>query len=269
MYPNGDTASSVFQWDTNSYGWIPEYKQTNYYDPSGADTLSVIHRFDTASESWKLNVNVVTSFIDTEKDTLSRFFYYLNDQDSLEIALTIDYVFSYDEEDRINTLFCDWDGYPELDSFVYDIQGNRIAEYYSEWNDSAWFYTYSTINHYNEENNLDTIYYFEWDENSSSWLTDGMLVLYYPPVITPPQNSAIDSKNYEELSVYPNPATDKIEFNGVSGTACIYNAQGIKMLEKLLPENDTELSIGELPSGLYFFSIQDKDKSWTGRFLKQ
>ncbi len=70
----------------------------------------------------------------------------------------------------------------------------------------------------------------------------------------------------EELSVYPNPASDKVTVKytiAQNSQLRVYNIVGEKVLEYDLPEGSTSLDInvGSLPSGTYFYSLLSDTKA--------
>ncbi|MEN4758923.1 T9SS type A sorting domain-containing protein [Chryseobacterium sp. C39-AII1] len=75
----------------------------------------------------------------------------------------------------------------------------------------------------------------------------------------------------DKLKVYPNPATDFIEFRGETGdysTAKIYSVDG-----KLIKTSDVKsgkVQVSELPSTTYFIEVSGKDaKAETTKFIKK
>ena len=72
------------------------------------------------------------------------------------------------------------------------------------------------------------------------------------------------------LSLYPNPVTDKliIEAEG-RGTAIISDVSGNPIRTAVIIEGKNEIVVSELPSGMYFVAIRDRDGNVrSGRFIK-
>ena len=77
------------------------------------------------------------------------------------------------------------------------------------------------------------------------------------------QYTDIDNTTYETLSVFPNPATDYISITGTkNGIYSIYNTFGNLMKQGKF--NGENISISELPIGIYFLRINNT----TIRFIK-
>lgn len=78
------------------------------------------------------------------------------------------------------------------------------------------------------------------------------------------QYTDIDNTTYETLSVFPNPATDYISITGTkNGIYSIYNTFGNLMKQGKF--NGENISISELPIGIYFLRINNT----TIRFIKK
>ncbi|MFB6257631.1 MAG: T9SS type A sorting domain-containing protein [Flavobacteriales bacterium] len=74
------------------------------------------------------------------------------------------------------------------------------------------------------------------------------------------------------IKLFPNPASERLiaEFpkDPEGATARILNAEG-KLMERFsIQGRRSEIDVRELPSGYYFLRIEGKDRSWTGRFIK-
>ena len=76
----------------------------------------------------------------------------------------------------------------------------------------------------------------------------------------------VEENGTENVSLYPNPASDVIRIEGMEGIhdICIFNLMGQVVKTATLQENE-ELNIGELPAGLYLIRI---DNQHAIRFIK-
>ena len=70
------------------------------------------------------------------------------------------------------------------------------------------------------------------------------------------------------LSVYPNPASSKITFKGLTGTVSIYSTAGQLMTTSEL-NGLNDLNVSEYTNGTYFYAIQTTEGIVNGRFVKQ
>ena len=87
--------------------------------------------------------------------------------------------------------------------------------------------------------------------------------------------TGIDQGIYDEreLNIYPNPATEKLNIQAKE------NIQSIKVTNFLgeiilnqnysSAKNEIEISVADLPAGIYFIRVQTKSGWCTGRFVKE
>lgn len=81
------------------------------------------------------------------------------------------------------------------------------------------------------------------------------------------EGTGVDEEGFENVSLYPNPANDKIHIEGLEGEheISIYNAMGMKVMAVTL-QDEGEIHIDELSAGLYLLRIDEK---YTMRFVKR
>ncbi|MBR4467964.1 MAG: T9SS type A sorting domain-containing protein [Bacteroidales bacterium] len=81
------------------------------------------------------------------------------------------------------------------------------------------------------------------------------------------EGTGVDEEGFENVSLYPNPANDKIRIEGLEGEheISIYNAMGMKVMAVTL-QDEGEIHIDELSAGLYLLRIDEKH---TMRFVKR
>ncbi len=82
----------------------------------------------------------------------------------------------------------------------------------------------------------------------------------------------LDVKDIKEssISLYPNPVTDKLIIEADErGTVIISDVSGNPIRTAVITEGKNEIVVGELPSGVYFITIRDRNGNVsTGRFIK-
>lgn len=81
------------------------------------------------------------------------------------------------------------------------------------------------------------------------------------------EGTGVDEEGFENVSLYPNPANDKIRIEGLEGEheISIYNAMGMKVMAVTL-QDEGKIHIDELSAGLYLLRIDEK---YTMRFVKR
>ncbi len=101
------------------------------------------------------------------------------------------------------------------------------------------------------------------DEGDSGKAT----VMYYDA------HAGIEELQSSQISIYPNPATDKItvELSGMTqgGNLTIGDIEGQQLLTRQIAEPKTQIDISNLPSGIYFVRITNEMTAEVGKFVKQ
>jgi N-acetylneuraminic acid mutarotase len=85
---------------------------------------------------------------------------------------------------------------------------------------------------------------------------------------------AINSiSNHSSVEVYPNPVKDKfiIESTDLTEKAnlSIFNSNGSKVMERQIPEINTEIDVSMLPMGLYFLRLENGKLIEKGKIVKE
>jgi hypothetical protein len=80
--------------------------------------------------------------------------------------------------------------------------------------------------------------------------------------------SSINNKIKNELSIYPNPASDFLIIKDL-GTfeGSIYSITGVKVKE--FQQNNERLDVSDLVKGMYVISLTSNDKQYTSKFVKE
>ena len=84
-----------------------------------------------------------------------------------------------------------------------------------------------------------------------------------------------DGANSESIRLYPNPATDNIQIDGMQSSDAtsldIINAQGQLVRHSILKNDQvsTNVNVSELPSGIYFMHLHSDTTTWKGTFMKK
>ncbi|MBQ5856852.1 MAG: T9SS type A sorting domain-containing protein [Bacteroidales bacterium] len=104
---------------------------------------------------------------------------------------------------------------------------------------------------------------FDYDEN------DDCFTNYYPDNVV--------ENNENDIMIYPNPATTNVEVSYTlpegmtSATLVMTNTLGVNVMTAQLDGNngETTLSLEELPSGIYFYTIKCGENVKTGKLVKR
>ncbi len=112
-------------------------------------------------------------------------------------------------------------------------------------------------------------------ESSSIYATPNNELGYGIPDFSMPLAGILNTNTSSkiEFKVYPNPAQNVISIAFLNGfenaSITFYNTIGQKVLEKNITNDINSVSITNLNSGIYLYSIQSKNKFQTGKIIKQ
>jgi hypothetical protein len=78
----------------------------------------------------------------------------------------------------------------------------------------------------------------------------------------------------DDFLLYPNPVTDQLFISGSrlheNDRVIIFNAVGEKVREQKIKEaHHAMINIADLSAGVYFIRIENSDRSWLSRFMKE
>ncbi len=78
------------------------------------------------------------------------------------------------------------------------------------------------------------------------------------------------SESYQKLKIYPNPATDKLYFEGLEiGTSITIISYTGQIAKRITNFDATSIEISNLSKGVYFVKIANNNASITQKFIKQ
>ena len=81
--------------------------------------------------------------------------------------------------------------------------------------------------------------------------------------------SDIESDN--SVTLYPNPVTDvlTIQSNEPNGLATVYSIDGRILIQTSLHQETQQISVNQLPTGMYLLVVETKEQRVVERFIKQ
>lgn len=87
-------------------------------------------------------------------------------------------------------------------------------------------------------------------------------------------NNALNTQNFiqNEVVLYPNPVKTNITIlrnNTEQGSFVLYNHLGQKVLDFIVPQNQENISLSELSSGVYFYDFSSNSGKLRGKLIKQ
>ncbi|MDZ4666939.1 MAG: T9SS type A sorting domain-containing protein [bacterium] len=150
-----------------------------------------------------------------------------------------------------------WEG-NSYDEFTYT--GNVVTEMTEKnWDNGSWFYTDKSVITY-VNGNVSSALIYKWNDNA--WETNHYRRINAASV-------GIKQINEQSLSIYPNPATQKIQANGnlgLNAKVSIFNISGVLVQTETLSNNT--VNIENLTNGIYFLMVEYNGQVVKQRFVK-
>ena len=103
---------------------------------------------------------------------------------------------------------------------------------------------------------------------SGDWLPTSFTgSLMVRPIFGHMSTNIAETESVSGISVYPNPATDILNIDGIDGScrATVYSLTG----QILICESDSKINVSSLQSGIYIIQIENGSQSVTLKFVKQ
>jgi hypothetical protein len=242
-----DTLEIRNNWSVQS-GWTASYKTRYIYDENGNNILSYLYSWDqTDYNKWLLYSKVENTF-DPNGNV-------------------------------IRTLPSDWDlsGGQWLPphykhEYTYDENGKMISDSSSLWIEDSqdtghWISTLKNEYEYNDEASLSRLLTFTSD-GLSSWIILSRSVYYYPGQDV----TVVPGVPGQKIAVYPNPSRRYVTFDlpdiSVSAHVEIWDMEGRKLLDQVLPENRT-LNVSSLAKGMYICRIKSDGIVYSCKIVKE
>ena len=146
------------------------------------------------------------------------------------------------------------------DTSEYDINGFLINTVSQLWNGSTAWINNTQANFTNNSDGTPSVAINQKWNGVSTWIDKQRLTFTYSPATRVPE-----LKSEEILTVYPNPAGDRIGIKGnlsINGSAYSITDQTGKLVlkGKLINENGT-IDISKLANGIYFLRVGEKSQN--------
>ena len=272
-----------YQWDSEAIDWMPMYHFTFAYDADLRQNEKITYSHDgvdwmlETTETWlyddkdRLLENIISS---SWSDT--RYLFAYDEFDNL--VLDADQYLSGEDWENMNIFES---GYDENNNilFYYNIDYNYYYGYKTEYTyvdnlltetfdygflgENEWGNNGHSIYTYDENDILTELLYQSWND---AWVDFGKHYYYFSnhEVI-----AEIDNQLNSEISIYPNPANNSLNFNNISENAVIsiYDLSGKQIVNQLNSNN--QIDINSLSNGIYIIKIIDNSLTKTAKFVKQ
>jgi hypothetical protein len=258
----------------NSIGWKKTYKFEGYIKSNGTDSIYYVYEGKSDNSGW---------------DTTEKYTYYYDAKNRLIIE--IDYVkdnsfniwnkldkyeFRYDAFGRenysatyswVNTT---WEG-NEHYTLEFNSKGKEIHRLIYVWNDQKkdWDTSKLQDNVYDTSGSKLLTCFYNYDNYYYTFILKAKTRYFYPDSMV----VGLIERNSEKLRIYPNPASDQVYFefksNNPFTTMYLFNAKGELIRSESVRNGWNVLDLSLLPAGMYYIKIEDQQKIYTGKVLKQ
>jgi len=149
----------------------------------------------------------------------------------------------------------------ERDDYLF----SRITRYGWNKTDSIWVEFDLEVFERDSEGNSTLDLYYLYDESMGVWVINNKEYYYYSDI------SSVTSILESDLKLFPNPTANYLNFVSEYNQASeitIYDTYGSLVMQKELNSGDN-ISVDHLVSSIYFYTIKQENKVYSGKFIKQ
>jgi hypothetical protein len=301
---NGNlTQEFYYDWDKSASQWGAHRKFENIYDANGNLTQCLGYGWDESTSQWfaasykyectyDANGNIIQDLEYEWDESASKWFalrkheYTYNANGNMTQEIYYDWV----ESTSLLVAYNKYEG-------TYDANGNMTQEIYYIWDESTsqlvtrekheytydlsyklsnlilpkWFkwYDWFTYNKSFFVNKQIKAYSYRWNATDNTFVQDQKNILYYSE-----QNvTNVDKKETENMSLYPNPAKDKVFIqtpkNVTISKISVYTFSGQWIREVNAAKAITEIDISDLAKGIYFIKCETNKGIRMAKLIKQ
>ena len=300
------TSEITYSWNSSNNTWFPAHKFENMVGSNGQ--ISTTHNYYWAGtvlmadnyieftyNSKKLLVEEIQYNLADVVQNQKTYTYDTNDNLISTINASGGYLgnkseYTYDSQNNvILSLQSEWsEGVNDWEmvyktEYEFDLQNNQSAIIQSDWDTQTNMWTYSYKNVYSYDNTYaitDLIMPDQFDEtlkhkltnfvsynfNDDDWELAQEYTVYYTNVTT----IGIANRTSNALTVYPNPANDRVVFTNKTSDAAtleLFNQQGRLVYKNAIVMNQP-VSVEELIQGIYFYRISGTNyESYNGTLI--
>lgn len=278
-------------WDTLLVNWLPYLKQEFTYQEEGYRSVVLNFDWKLAENRWIPATRIEYTYNGEEKQTEQRGF--VRDSTNTAWIPSSLGITEYDPAGNYTYLLRNWN--PETgqwtdlwrDVSLVDEYGNLIRKTHYRWysDSQEWGcldridYAYDLTRRRTElqlppddfydgfNYKLVSITYLIWFESSNDFFVNYRQSYHYVNTSI----NGIDPYPVDPVLIYPNPASDRIQISLPSPTGSdrfdLFDPGGRKVLTRQLTEKLTTVSISQLTSGTYFYTIRGSTTFFSGKII--
>ncbi len=272
---NNQTQKIIQEWDNNTEEWINRWQHLYTYDDNNSLTQEIEQTWDSNTEEWLNHYQYLYTYDENGNKTQTIKLYWHSDTE--EWLNSWLYLYTYDNNNnQTQDLRQTWDSNTEewnnawQDLYSYDENGNLIQRLYQNWNDDTeeWISYWQFIYVFDTNNNQIQYIYKKRDSDTGELENDKREDYFWSEL----EVATITNINSDEIIIYPNPASDKIQFlSSVSldnATIEIYSISG-KIVNNISANNNNEINISNLSKGIYIIKINSETVNFVEKFIKE
>ena len=270
---NGNETSYIgYFWVESSNDWVPSVKEEHTYDANGKDTLIMNYDWHESDSQWVAYMKKKYSY--DINGNMTSVNYFIRDTANTQWIDNFKAEYAYNTGDfttlaSVNYFIRDTANAQWLanakDEYTYEDNGSVLMTYEYDTNLSQWF-NFSKIETTFDAYGNGTTFNYLWNRTHSQWDVVSKTADYY----SQHNVTGVPAIPKEKIGLYPNPASVYIIFDGsnVSGSAIVelFDVEGKKVLEQKLYENK-QISVSNLPKGLYMYKLNNYGIIYTGKLL--
>jgi hypothetical protein len=278
-----------YSWNDDLLTWQISQKTEYYYNLFGLTDSIISFNANSEANDWEFGSKMAFEYDDSE-NIIADFNYFWNeDEASWRNSAKNEYTYDDDGKLLLNIVYYtdyetnDWLIYYKYE-YGYDQIGNQLLNHHSNWNSetSEWscseFYDYN----YNTDFDLNEVVLpvnMIMTQPSVSMIISSSLLIgiqecriteyYYNPAMI---ENDVQIANYQEISIFPNPATLTISVvlpeGSLNADFSLFDMQGRCIMEKSI-QTESQISISELSNGLYFYKVVVENEVFSGKLIKE
>jgi len=294
---NGNPTVEIFSiWNIETSQWKSFYKTEITYDANGNPTVEIYSSWNSETSQWKSSNKREYTYDANGNPTVEIYCSWNSETSQWKSSNKKEYTYDANGNPTVeiysswNSETSQWKSSMKVE-YTYDANGNLTVEIYCSWNSetSQWEsfdkyeYTYDLSYSLNDlilpnlyafvpnYSNLivnKPVDYISYDYVDGNWVNSYKGTYHYSTVNV----TSVAALSMKDYSIYPNPVSDKINFNITnSSIMCLfelYDSQGRKLISKEIINNG-QLSLEGLAKGIYLYNLNIGGEIQNGKLIKE
>jgi len=271
---NGNLIQDIIQdWNNDTEEWINEWQHLYTYDNN--EIQQITNEWNSDTEEWIVRWKSIDTYDNNGNLTQELMIDWNNNTE--EWINWYQHLYTYNSNgNQTQNLYQNWNNSSEEWKsiyqylYIYDNNENQIQELKQSWNSSSeeWINNNQTLYTYDENGNQTQELKQNWNSDTGEW-NNGFKYDYFWSEL---EVVNITEINNNKIIVYPNPASDKIQFSSSvlldNSIIEIYTISG-KLVNNISANNNNEIDISNLSKGIYIIKISSETVNFVEKFIKE